>query len=94
MPVDETRAVARLPHVDIEIRHKKAPEEGAEYLAITLRATPDLDTAAAFLDPMRLVTAWASFNPWTAWLRLADPLGLWRIGCPAKALLDKPEREG
>jgi hypothetical protein len=93
MPVDETRAVARLPHVDIEIRHKKAPEEGAEYLAITLRATPDFDTAAAFLDPTRVLTAWASFNPWAAWLKLADPFSLWRVGGPAKAFLAQPRRE-
>lgn len=80
MPVDETRAVARLPHLDIEIHHRMAPEEGAELLSITLRATPDLDTAAGLLDPFRLLgpggpwQAWAAFNPWLAWLRLAQPM--------------------
>jgi hypothetical protein len=32
--MDETRAVARLPHLDIEIRHCRLPEEQAEQLAI------------------------------------------------------------
>lgn len=79
MPADETRAVARLPHLDIEIRHRKLPEEGAELLSISLRGTPDLDRAAAMLDPfrladpMRLWSAWAAFNPWLAWLSLARP---------------------
>ena len=93
MAVDETRAVARLPHLDIEIRHRKLPEEGAELLSVTLRATPDLGTAAALLDPFRLadprrlVAAWCSFNPWLAWLRLAG------VG-PARSLAAGPPREG
>ena len=82
MPVDETRAVARLPHLEIEIRHRKVPEEGAELLSINLRATPDLDSAVALLDPFRLVdptrlwSTWATFNPWLAWLELAAPRAL------------------
>lgn len=72
--MDETRAVAALPHMNIEIRHKSAPEEGAEYLSITLRATPDFETAAGLLDPMRLMTVWASFNPWLAWMQMMQPL--------------------
>jgi hypothetical protein len=74
----ETRAVASLPSLDIEIRHRSAPEEGAEYLAITLRGTPNLDLAAGLLDPFRLFAAAASFNPWLAWLQVADPFQLWR----------------
>ena len=64
MSVDETRAVARLPHLDIEIRHRKVPEEGEELLSVTLRGKPDLDAAAAMLDPFRLFSVWAAFNPW------------------------------
>jgi hypothetical protein len=76
--MNETRAVATLPNLDIEIRHREAPEEGAEYLSITLRATPDLATAANLLDPFRLMGAAATWNPWLAWLRLVDPFGVWR----------------
>ena len=76
--MSETRAVATLPNLNIEIRHREAPEERAEYLSITLRATPDLATAAKLLDPFRLMTT-AAFNPWQAWMRLADPFGFWRL---------------
>jgi hypothetical protein len=96
MALDETRAVARLPHLDIEIRHRKAPEEGAEYLSIDLRATPDFRAAASLLDPLRLadpgrlLAAWASLNPW--W-RLADPFGFWRLAASMAALPGPAARE-
>ena len=79
MNVDETRAVASLPNLNIEIVHKEAPQEGAEYLSITLRGTPDLGAAMGLLDPLALLGA-AAFNPWQAWLRLADPFGFWQRG--------------
>jgi hypothetical protein len=87
MTVDETRAVAKLPHLDIEIHHRQAPEEGTEYLSITLRATPDLGTAAAMLDPFRLLAATAVWNPWHAWLRLANPwLPIGLLGGPGRRI--------
>ena len=85
----ETRAVATLPHLDIEIRHREAPEEGAEYLAITLRATPDLASAAGLLDPFRLMAGASAFNPWLARMRLADPFQLWHR---RPAALPRPTR--
>ena len=84
----ETRAVANLPNLNIEILHTEAPEEGAEYLSITLRGTPGPRRRR---DPARPVPAClggaAAFNPWQAWLRLADPFGLWRQGA---AMLGRP----
>jgi hypothetical protein len=74
----KTRAVAKLPSLDIEILHRSEPEEGAEYLAITLRGTPNLGTATALLDPFRLLAAASAFNPWLAWMQAADPFSLWR----------------
>ena len=70
--MDETRAVARLPQLDIEIVHRR--DENAELLAVQLRAMPDLAAAAAWLDPRRSLVFWASLNPWLAlnpWLRAA-----------------------
>ena len=82
--MDETRAVAKLPHLDIEVRHAKAPDEQAEYLSISLRATPDLATAVGALDPYVLMRAWLQLNPWLAWTRLAwAPLALWGVVGPA-----------
>jgi hypothetical protein len=82
----ETRAVANLPNLNIEILHREAPQEGAEYLSIILRGTPDLGAALRLLDPFGLLLAGpaaASFDPWRAWLRLADPFGLWHRPAPA-----------
>jgi hypothetical protein len=79
MPLDETRAVARLPHLDVAITHRRMPEENAELLEISLRAVPNFDAAATLLDPFRLtdparlLATWATFNPWLAWLKLAAP---------------------
>ena len=68
MPIDDTRAVARLPNLEIEIRHRKVPEEGAEYLALSLRATPSLNAAALWLDPLWPMRMLVAMNPWlTAW---------------------------
>jgi hypothetical protein len=65
MPYD-TRAVAKLPNLEIEIRHRKAADEEAEYLSVSLRATPDLAAVAAWLDPFAVMRAWVSLNPWLA----------------------------
>jgi hypothetical protein len=62
--MDETKAVARLPNLDIEIRHRRAPEEVAEYLSISLRATPSFRAMADHLD----AHAVQLFNPLMFWL--------------------------
>ena len=69
--MDETRAVARLPHLDIEIRHRRLPEEQAEQLTVSLKATPSFEAFAEFLArqaPWRLFAqmAQASWQPWLA----------------------------
>jgi hypothetical protein len=91
MPPEDTRAVARLPNLEIEIRHRNAPEEGAEYLAITLKARPDLEAAAAWLSPFRLLATATALNPWlAAWRATGWPVpGLWW-----PALGPPPRREG
>jgi hypothetical protein len=70
--MEDTRAVAHLPGLDIEIRHRQAPDEAAEFLSVSLKATPDFDTALRWLDPARLLAAGLALNPWLAfnpWLR-------------------------
>ena len=77
--MDETRATARLPHLDIEIRHRRLAEEQAEHLAISLRATPSFEAFAEFLEwqaawPGLTLQPWlwfgrmvqASWQPWLA----------------------------
>ena len=54
----ETRATARLPRLEIEIRHREVPEEGAEYLSVSLKAMPGIDAAAAWFHPMGFMLGW------------------------------------
>ena len=62
--MDETKAVARLPNLDIEILHRRAPEEAAEYLSISLKATPSFRAMTDHLDAHALQL----FNPLNFWL--------------------------
>lgn len=68
--MDETRATARLPHLDIEIVHRQLPEEQAEQLAISLKASPSLDAFGRYLDTQAVLWPWLAANPFLAWQRL------------------------
>jgi len=59
---DETILTAHLPNLEIQIRHRESGEDGAEVIAIQLRATPSFDAVAGMLAP-------AMMNP----LLLAGP---------------------
>lgn len=69
--MDETRAIARLPHLEIEIRHRRLPEEQAEQLAISLRATPSFAAFAAFLE-RQAPWPWLALQPWLLSARLVQ----------------------
>ena len=70
--MDETRAVARLPGLDIAIEHRA--EADAELLTVSLRATPGFDAVAPWLDPQRVLALWMGLNPWLAPWLAASPL--------------------
>jgi hypothetical protein len=85
---DETKASARLPHLDIAIVHRRARDGGAEQLAISLQATPSFEAFAQFLD---------AANPFRIWLDLVRMMWLpWAGGLPGlvTAPRDKPARDG
>lgn len=78
---DETKAVARLPNLDIEIRHSRpwrdqvqrgAQAEG-EILTITLRATPSFDAFFGALEAANPALFWMRTfeTAWAPWLALA-----------------------
>lgn len=62
--MEETRAAARLPGLDIEIY--RAGDEVAETLTVRLRATPDFRAVGDMFDPLRMATWWLALNPWLA----------------------------
>jgi hypothetical protein len=73
--MDETTARAELPHLAIEIRHRRLPEEGTEYLSVSLRATPSFGALGRHLEARNPALAWlamaAPFNPWAGLMRAA-----------------------
>jgi hypothetical protein len=68
--MDETRARARLPHLNVEIVHRRLPEEQTEQLAISLKASPSFDAFARSLDAGALLWPWLAANPFVVWQRL------------------------
>jgi hypothetical protein len=85
--MDETRTVAHLPNLDIEILHRQLPDEHAEQLLIGLRAQPSFEAFARWLDAAGPASAWLALNPFLAWQRAA--VALWAPWlCAASALPD------
>lgn len=90
---DETILTAHLPNLEIQIRHREAGEDGAEVVAIQLRATPSFDAVAgmlapAMMNPLLLAgpafaarTGQGSANPMASAAGMADlwmaPMRLW-----------------
>ncbi len=64
--MDETRAIARLAHLDIEIRHCWLPQEQAEQLVISLKTTPSFEQFAEFME-RQAPWPWLALQPWL-WL--------------------------
>jgi hypothetical protein len=72
--MDEIRATARLPHLNVEIVHRRLPEQQMEQLAISLSARPSFHAFARFMDAQALFWPWFALNPLVIWQRLLlDP---------------------
>jgi hypothetical protein len=82
--IDETRITGRVANLDIDIRHRRLLDEGAEQISVTLVATPGFDAFARLMPPVNPLLAWTALNPFAAaWLRMWSPwLGL--LEPPAK----------
>ena len=70
---EETKAVARLPNLDVEILHRRPWQGNEELLTITLRATPSFDAVFDFARTANPMLFWmrAMETAWAPWLRLA-----------------------
>jgi hypothetical protein len=73
--MDETRAVAHLPHLDVEILHRQLPDESAEQVLISMRARPSFDALGRWFEASGAASAWLALNPFLAWQQAA--LALW-----------------
>jgi len=89
--MDETRAIARLPHLDVEITHRRASDD-VEQLSIHLRARPSFRGFADYLETQPLLWPWLAFAPALAWQQAIQAFyASWLPGDPAR-LERQPER--
>jgi hypothetical protein len=90
--MDETRAIARLAYLAIEIRHRRLPEEQAEQLAVSLRATPSFEAFAQVLERAGS-WPWLALQPWLFWAQLAQAAWQpWLAACGAAPGAPGPPR--
>jgi hypothetical protein len=70
---DTTRATARLPGLDIEIVHRRAPN--AEQISVHMQATPSFDSFGRFLEEANPFAFWAQAAQlmWMPFLPLYAP---------------------
>ena len=74
--MDETKASARLPGLDIDILHQQSPDGDWEQVSINLRATPSFEALGRFFEMSNPFTFWAQAARlmWTPWLLTAQPI--------------------
>jgi hypothetical protein len=75
---DTTRAIARLPGLDIEIMHRRAVEGDAEQISINLRAAPSFEAFRRALEAANPLAFWAEGAQlaWLSWLEAMRALTL------------------
>ncbi|HEX9466389.1 MAG TPA: hypothetical protein VGB82_27650 [Alphaproteobacteria bacterium] len=78
-PTEQTRAVARLPGLDIEIVHRPPAGDSGEAIGIMLRATPSFDALAAALPGLPFLSQAALANPLFANPLLMGPFLMWPL---------------
>ena len=73
---DVTKAVARLPGLDIGIGHERSPAGDWEQVSIVLRATPSFEAFGRSLDAANPFALWtqAVRMMWAPWLLAVQPL--------------------
>jgi hypothetical protein len=90
--MDETRAVAHLPNLDIEILHRRLPDQGAEQLLVSLRARPSFEAFARRFEAQGPALAWLTLNPFFAWQQAV--LAFWTPWLAAGARMLPPASTG
>jgi hypothetical protein len=88
--MEEIRATARLPHLDVEIAHRRLPDEDAEQLSIHLRASPSFGAMADYLQ--RRPWSWLAVSPLLIWQESVR--AFWATWLPVPRALPSAERDG
>ncbi len=72
---DETRAIAHLPSLDIEIVHRRAEDASAEEIAVRLTATPSFEVVGRAFEAANPFLFWSKMieMAWAPWLKAFSP---------------------
>jgi hypothetical protein len=76
MDDDTTTATARLPGLELELRHRWLPDEGGEEIVLRLRAAPSLEAFGRLIETASPVTLWLELTrlAWAPWLAAAEAM--------------------
>ena len=79
-----TRAMARLPGLDIEIIHRRSLNDEAEQLSINLQAMPSFEAFGRYFETANPFVFWAQavHLAWLPWLNVARSASLPRSISP------------
>jgi len=79
-----TRAMARLPGLDIEIIHRRSLNDEAEQLSINLQAMPSFEAFGRYFETANPFVFWAQavHLAWLPWLNVARSVSLPRSISP------------
>jgi len=81
---DATRATARLPGLEIEIVHRRAPDGDAEQISINLQAVPSFEAFGRFLEGGNPFAFWthAAQLAWLPWVEASRAFMLPNVMLP------------
>jgi len=89
--MEETKLTAALPNLDVQIVHRAFPDENAEAISITFKATPDFQSVSRMLAPslpmLPMMAFWAA--PMQAWTGLMQQAWAPWLNAAGVKLLDR-----
>ncbi len=95
--LEETRAVAHLPNLQIEIIRGRSPAGDAERLSINMLAVPSFGAFRNYVEIANPFIFWLRFaqTAWAPWLSAVPAISPWsalRVG-PVSGHIEPPERK-
>ncbi|HLI13451.1 MAG TPA: hypothetical protein VKY65_17810 [Alphaproteobacteria bacterium] len=92
--MDETKLIGRLPYLDVEITRRDLPEQGAESVAILLRAAPSFyDVGRWLAEPGLATLSTFARNPLGFWMAIAGAAWQPWLSLAAQFMLPPRPRE-